>query len=182
LNVGLGQLYLAHSWFGFDIPIPAISISAHDPSANSSEDPSAGPSASASRTWPYKQKAPIDPSLPKMAKKTTKKPSGGINITGTKQKAPTSTPPLGFRKRSRSSDQKGILSLSTLFYHLLLIRKLPCRVPQDIPSASRAKNISSKSESPKVDKPLSPSARKNPSRDPETPGLRGRQCSNWCYK
>jgi hypothetical protein len=67
---------------------------------------------------------------------------------------------LEFRKGSRSSNQKGILILSTLFYRLLLIRELPCRVPQDIPLASPAKNISPESESPKVDKPLSPSAGK----------------------
>jgi hypothetical protein len=65
-----------------------------------------------------------------------------------------------FRKGSQSSDRKGILILSTLFYCLLLIRKLSCRVPQDIPSATPAKNIPPESKSPKVDKPLSPSAEK----------------------
>jgi hypothetical protein len=65
-----------------------------------------------------------------------------------------------FKKGSRSYDQKGVLILSTLFYRFLLTRKLPCTVPQDIPSASPAKNISPDSESPQVDKPLSPSARK----------------------
>jgi hypothetical protein len=53
-----------------------------------------------------------------------------------------------------------MLILSTLFYHLMLICKLPCRVPQDIASASPAKNIAPMIESPKVDKPPIPSARK----------------------
>jgi hypothetical protein len=53
-----------------------------------------------------------------------------------------------------------MLILSTLFYHLMLFRKLPCRVPQDIPSASPAKNIAPESEFPKEDKPPSSSAEK----------------------
>jgi hypothetical protein len=84
--------------FEGDIPIPAILISAHDPGAESSEDPSIGSSASASRTRACKQNVPIDPSPPKKAKKTAGKPSGGIKITGTKQKAPALTPPSGIRK------------------------------------------------------------------------------------
>jgi hypothetical protein len=84
--------------FEGDIPIPAILISTRDPGVESSEDPSAGPSASASSTRACKRKAPIDPSPTKKAKKTTGKPSGGIKITGTKQKAPTSTPPSGIPK------------------------------------------------------------------------------------
>jgi hypothetical protein len=65
-----------------------------------------------------------------------------------------------FRKGSRSSDQKGTFIISSFFYHSLLIRKLPCRVPQGIPSASPAKDIQPESESPKVKKPPSPSAGK----------------------
>jgi hypothetical protein len=42
----------------------------------------------------------------------------------------------------------------------LLICKLPCIVTQDIHSASHAKNLVPKSESPKVDKPPSPSTGK----------------------
>jgi hypothetical protein len=61
---------------------------------------------------------------------------------------------------SQFFDQKGIVITSTFFYRLLLICKLPCSVPQDIPSASPAKNILLESESPKVDKPPSPSAGK----------------------
>jgi hypothetical protein len=43
---------------------------------------------------------------------------------------------------------------------LSLIRRLPCRVPQDIPSASPTRDIQPKGESPKMDKPPSPSTRK----------------------
>jgi hypothetical protein len=84
--------------FEGDILIPAIPISARDPGAESSKDPSAGSSASASRTQACKRKVLIDPSLPKKARKTTGKPSGGIKITGTKPKAPASTSPLGIWK------------------------------------------------------------------------------------
>jgi hypothetical protein len=79
--------------FEGDIPIPAIPISASDPAAEPSENPCVGSSAKASRTRACKRKAPRDPSPLKMAKKTVGKPSGGIKITGTKQKAPASTPP-----------------------------------------------------------------------------------------
>jgi hypothetical protein len=98
LNAGLGQLYFAIPRFEGDNPIPAILILARDPTVESSEDPAAGPSANTSRTLAYKQKAPIDPSPHKKAKKTTGKPSGRMKITGTKQIALSSTPPLGIRK------------------------------------------------------------------------------------
>jgi hypothetical protein len=49
-------------------------------------------------TQACKRKVPIDPSLPKKAKKTARKPLGGIKITGSKQKAPASTPPSGIWK------------------------------------------------------------------------------------
>jgi hypothetical protein len=55
--------------FEGDIPIPAIPISAHDPSVESSEDPSTRSNASASRTQDCKQKVSIAPSHPKKAKK-----------------------------------------------------------------------------------------------------------------
>jgi hypothetical protein len=73
-------------------------------------------------------------------------------------------------KGSRSSDQKGILIISSFFYCLLLIHRLPCRVPQDIPSASLAKNIPPESESPKVNNPLNPSAKKTLLETPNPPG------------
>jgi hypothetical protein len=148
--------------FESNIPIPAIPISAHDPSV--------GFSASASRTRDYKRKVPIDLSPPKKAKKTTGKPSGGIKITGTKQKAPASTPPLGIRKGIPILRSKRYTYLD---YSLLplLIHKLQYRVPQDICSPSPAKNIALDSKSPKVDKPLSPSIGKTFPETPNPPGL-----------
>jgi hypothetical protein len=74
-------------------------------------------------------------------------------------------------KGSRSSNQKGIFIASTFFYRLLLICKLPCRMLQDIPSASPTKNISSEHKSSKVGKPLSPSIGKIPARTLNPPGL-----------
>jgi hypothetical protein len=146
-------------------PIPgfegAIPISACDPGVESSEDPSTGSSASASRTRACKRKAPINPSPPPQKdKKAVGKPLGRIKISSPKQKAHASTPPSGFRKGSRSSDQKGILILNTFFSVCLLIYKLSRRVPQDIPLASPAKNLPPETESPKVDKPPSTSAGK----------------------
>jgi hypothetical protein len=64
-----------------------------------------------------------------------------------------------------------MLMLSTLFYHLTLIGKLPSRVPQDIPSDSLAKNNAPGSESPKVDKPSSTSAEKSIPATLKLPGL-----------
>jgi hypothetical protein len=76
--------------FEGDILIPAIPISARDPGVESSEDPSARSSVSASRTWAYKRKAPINPNPHKKAKKATGKSLGWIKISGPKQKAPAS--------------------------------------------------------------------------------------------
>jgi hypothetical protein len=70
---------------------------------------------------------------------------------------------------SRSSDPKGMLITSTFFCYLLLIWEPPCRVPQDIPSAFPTKNIPTKSESPKVEKPLSPSTGKTILETPNLP-------------
>jgi hypothetical protein len=86
----------------------------------------------------------------------------GNHRAGSKSSAPTRKLLLqllhqGPRKGFRSSDPKGMLIISTFFYHLLLINKLPCRVPQDIPSASPTKNIPTENYSPKVNKPPSPS-------------------------
>jgi hypothetical protein len=142
--------------FEGDISIPAIPISARDPGVESSEDPSAGSSTSASRTWACKRKAPINPSPPQRLRRLLGNLQAGIRSLAPNKKLLLQLLHREFRKGSQSFDQKGILILSTLFYRLLLIRKLSCRVPQDIPSASPAKNISPKSESPKVDKPLSP--------------------------
>jgi hypothetical protein len=85
---------------GFDghILIPAILISARNPGVESSEDPSAGSSFNALRTWDSKQKVPIDPSPLKKAKKASRKPLGGIKISGPMQKALASTPPSGTQK------------------------------------------------------------------------------------
>jgi hypothetical protein len=51
--------------FEGDMPIPAIPITARDPGAGSSKDPSTGSSANASRTQAYKQKALIDLNPPR---------------------------------------------------------------------------------------------------------------------
>jgi hypothetical protein len=67
----------------------------------------------------------------------------------------------GLRKASRSSDQKGTLIFNILFSYLPINSQSPCRVLQDIQSASHANNPAPESESPKVDKPLSSSTRKN---------------------
>jgi hypothetical protein len=105
--------------FEGDFPIPAILISARDPGAESSEDPSARSSASTSRSRTYKKKAPIDPSpLPQKANKAIRKPLGGIKISGPKQKAPASTHPSRIRKGIPILRSKGILILNTFFYHL----------------------------------------------------------------
>jgi hypothetical protein len=142
--------------FEGDIPIPVILISAHVPGAESSEDPTAIPSASASRTRACKRKAPIDSSPPKRPRRLPEKLRVRSRSPALNKKLLLQLLHREFRKGSQSSDQKGILILSTLFYCLLLSCKLPCRVPQDIPLASPTKNIPHKSRSPKVDKPPSP--------------------------
>jgi hypothetical protein len=68
-----------------------------------------------------------------------------------------------------------MLTTSIFFCYTLLIHELPCRVPRDITSASPAKNVETKGEPPKVDKPLSPSARKI---IPEMPNLLGSEVIN----
>jgi hypothetical protein len=103
--------------FEGDIPILAILILAHDPGAESSEDPSTGSNANASRTRAYKRNAPINPSPPKKAKKTTGKPLGGIRITGTKEKSHASSPPLEI--------QKGVPILRSKRYTYLKYSLLP---------------------------------------------------------
>jgi hypothetical protein len=55
--------------FEGDIQISAVPILAHDPGVESSEDPSAGSSASALRTQACKQTAPINLNTPKKAKR-----------------------------------------------------------------------------------------------------------------
>jgi hypothetical protein len=84
--------------FEGDIPILAISISAHHPVAKSSQDPSTRFGADTSWTRASKRKAPIDPSFQKKAKKAPRKPLGGIKISDPKPKAPASTPPSGTQK------------------------------------------------------------------------------------
>jgi hypothetical protein len=63
-NAGHGQLYLAHPCFEGDVPIPAITILACDPSVEPSKEPPAGSSDNTPRTWACKRKAPIDPNPP----------------------------------------------------------------------------------------------------------------------
>jgi hypothetical protein len=53
----------------------------------------------------------------------------------------------------------------------MLILKFPCRVPQDIPSASPTKNNAPGSESPKVENPPSPSTKKSSLAMSKPPGL-----------
>jgi hypothetical protein len=74
--------------FDGDIPIHATLISAHDPGIKSYEGPSAGSCANASRTQACKRTVQMDLGPLKKAKKTGGKPSGGIKITSSKQKAP----------------------------------------------------------------------------------------------
>jgi hypothetical protein len=88
LNAGHGQLYFMIPGFDGDIPIHATLISAHDPGIESYEGPSAGSCANASRTRACKRTVQMDLGPLKKAKKTGGKPSGGIKITGSKQKAP----------------------------------------------------------------------------------------------
>jgi hypothetical protein len=90
-----------------DILIPAIPISACDPSTESSKNPSTRSSASASRIQASTRKAPIDPNPPKKAKKIFGKPSGRFKIIGPKQKAPASTPQSGTSKGSQILRCKG---------------------------------------------------------------------------
>jgi hypothetical protein len=157
--------------FEGDVSIPAILILARDPSTESSEEALAGSSASTPRTRAYKRKVHVDPNSAKKAKKMTGNPLGGIKITGPKQKAPILLLHWELGKGSRSSDPKGIIIINSFFYHLLLIHRLPCRVTQDIPLASPAKDSQLKSESPKVDKPLSPSTGKTLPKPPNPSGL-----------
>jgi hypothetical protein len=78
--------------FEGDILIPAISVSARNPSVESSEGPSTRSSVGASWTQASKWKAPIDPSYQKKARKAPGKPLGGIKISDPKPKVATSTP------------------------------------------------------------------------------------------
>jgi hypothetical protein len=94
--------------FEGDISIPAIPISARDPSAESSKDPSAESIASASRTRACKRKAPIDPSPPKKAKKVAEKPLGGIKISGPKQKSSCFSSSIGNSKRDPNPSIKEV--------------------------------------------------------------------------
>jgi hypothetical protein len=106
--------------FEFDVLILAIPILVHDPDAESSEEPSTGSSASTPRTRAYNRKALVDLNPPKKAKKMTRKPLGGIKITGPKQQAPVSTPPLG--------TQNGIpiLQSKTYIHHKFFLFIAPC--------------------------------------------------------
>jgi hypothetical protein len=72
----LDNFILPISGFEGDIPIPAILISACDPGAESSHDPSTGSGAGTARTRAGKQKAPIDPSFQKKDKKSSQEASG----------------------------------------------------------------------------------------------------------
>jgi hypothetical protein len=53
---------------------------------------------------------------PKKAKKITRKPLGGISITGPKQKAPASTPPSGTQKGIVGGHKMHILPPSDLYF------------------------------------------------------------------
>jgi hypothetical protein len=101
LNAGFGQFHFTMSGFEGDILIPAIPVSAHPPGSKATVDPSAGSSASASKTWGTKQKATVNPTPQKKAKKATRKSSSRIKINEPVPKASALTPPL--------DPQKGIL-------------------------------------------------------------------------
>jgi hypothetical protein len=160
--------------FEGDVLIPAIPILACDLGAEPSEDPPTGSSASTPRTRAYKRKAHIDPNPPKKAREIVEKPLGGLKITGPKSKTLALTPAPRTQKGIPILQSKRYIHhKSSLFYHSSLICGLPCRVPQDIPSSSPTRDIQLEGESLKVDKPLSPSARKTPLKTPNHPGLEG---------
>jgi hypothetical protein len=81
--------------FDGDIPFPAIPVLARPHGDESVGDPSAGASASASKTWAGKQKASTNPTPQKKAKNAMGKSSGRIKITKPATKTPASTPPSG---------------------------------------------------------------------------------------
>jgi hypothetical protein len=83
-----------------------------------------------------------------------RKPLGGIKITGPKPKALSLTPPSGTWKGIPILRSKRYLHHKFFFYHSLLICRLPCRVPQDIPLSSLARDTQPEG------KPPSPSAEK----------------------
>jgi hypothetical protein len=78
-----------------DILIPAIQVLARPPGDESASDPSAGASASASKTRAGKRKATTNPTPQKKDKKTMGRSSSGIKINKPTPKAPASTPPSG---------------------------------------------------------------------------------------
>jgi hypothetical protein len=156
--------------FEGDVSIPIIPVSTRDPGVESSHGPSTGSDAITSRTRASKRKAPIDPRHQKKAKKGPGKPLGRIKISNPKPKAPTSTPIGDSEGHPDPPIKKVRLSVVFSFIVCLLICKLPCRVPQDIHLASHTMNLLPESESPKVDKPLSPSTGKTSPEMSKPPG------------
>jgi hypothetical protein len=75
-----------------------------------------------------------------------------------------------FGKGFRSSDPKCILILNTSFTVYLVTHGFLCRVPQDIHPASHANKNPVESESPRVDKPPSHSARESTPKTSKPPG------------
>jgi hypothetical protein len=116
--LNLDSLILPIPGFEGNILVPTKPISARDPGVESSEDPSTGSNASASRTWACKRRAPIDPSSHKKAKKVVEQPLGGIKISGAKQKVPASTPPSGIQKGITIFQSKRYTYLEYYFYRL----------------------------------------------------------------
>jgi hypothetical protein len=81
--------------FDDDILILTVLVSAYSPSDEPTSNPSAGVSASGSKTRVGKQKAATNPAPQKKAKKATERSACGIKINEPTSKAPTSTPPSG---------------------------------------------------------------------------------------
>jgi hypothetical protein len=81
--------------FGSDISIPIVLDSTRPHGNESISDPSAGASASTSKTCARKQKATTNLTPQKKAKKAAGRSAGGIKINEPAPKAPTSTPLSG---------------------------------------------------------------------------------------
>jgi hypothetical protein len=84
---------------------------------------------------------------PKMPRRSMGNHWVGSRLLAPNKKLQLQTLHQGPKKGSKSFDPKGMLITSSFFCYSLLIHELPCRVPQDIPSTSPAKNIPTEGES-----------------------------------
>jgi hypothetical protein len=145
--------------FEGDISIPAIPISIWSPGGELANDPSAGASAGASKTWSGKRKVA---SIRTPEKKATSKSTNRTKINEPAPKASSAlTPPLGSWRKTPicQSNRYSRLRLPAIFEKLLTYASLH-RVPQDINPDSSAQDVRASDESPKVDKPLTPNTKK----------------------